>query len=58
MGKKNLGQKNVWVEKILSQESETGVGVGVGVRSHHLQVSHSDFRYIKFVLREENKLKV
>ena len=25
----------------------------VGVRSHHLQVSHSDFLYIKLVLREE-----
>ena len=27
-------------------------------RSHHSQVSHFDFRYIKFVLREDNKVKV
>ena len=45
-------------------ESESGVGIrsrsqesesGVGSRS---QVSHSDFRYFKFVLREDNKVKV
>ena len=38
---------------IININSFDGFIPGVGVRSHQLQVSHSDFLYIKFVLREE-----
>ena len=45
--------KNFKTTSKISKWKMTSKISGVGVRRHHLQVSHSDFLYNKFVLREE-----